>query len=120
LRSISVTVSTRSVAVVPAGRLPTSLKPMTCGISIVTGWPSMAASASMPPTPQPSTPRPLTIVVCESVPTSVSGYAQRTPSFSVSKTTRARCSMLTWCTMPVFGGTTLKLRKAVWPQRRNA
>ena len=29
----------------------------------------------MPPQPQPSTPRPLTIVVCESVPTSVSGYA---------------------------------------------
>ena len=31
-------------------------------------WPSMAASASMPPTPQPSTPRPLTIGVWESVP----------------------------------------------------
>ena len=29
----------------------------------------------MPPTPQPSTPRPLIIVVCESVPTSVSGKA---------------------------------------------
>ena len=29
----------------------------------------------MPPTPQPSTARPFTIVVCESVPTSVSGYA---------------------------------------------
>ena len=29
----------------------------------------------MPPTPQPTTPSPLTIVVCESVPTSVSGYA---------------------------------------------
>ena len=29
----------------------------------------------MPPTPQPSTPRPLTIVVCESVPTTVSGNA---------------------------------------------
>ena len=29
----------------------------------------------MPPTPQPSTPRPLIIVVCESVPTSVSGYS---------------------------------------------
>ncbi len=38
-----------------------------------TGWPSMAASASMPPTPQPTTPMPLTIVVCESVPTQVSG-----------------------------------------------
>ena len=41
---------------------------------MLTGWPSIAASASMPPTPQPSTPRPLTIVVCESVPTTVSGY----------------------------------------------
>ncbi len=50
-------------------------KPTTSGISIDSGWPSMAASASMPPTPQPSTPRPFTIVVCESVPTSVSGYA---------------------------------------------
>ncbi len=73
LRRISVTVSTRSVAVVPGGSAPVSLKPITCGISMVTGWPSMAASASMPPTPQPSTPRPLTMVVCESVPTKVSG-----------------------------------------------
>ena len=32
-----------------------------------------AASASMPPTPQPSTARPLTMVVCELVPTSESG-----------------------------------------------
>ncbi len=38
-----------------------------------TGWPSIAASASMPPTPQPTTPSPLTIVVWESVPTQVSG-----------------------------------------------
>ena len=37
------------------------------------GWPSIAASASMPPTPQPSTESPLTIVVWLSVPTSVSG-----------------------------------------------
>ena len=28
---------------------------MTSGITMATGWPSMAASASMPPTPQPST-----------------------------------------------------------------
>ncbi len=48
---------------------------MTSGISIDTGWPSMAASASMPPTPQPSTPRPLIMVVWESVPTRVSGKA---------------------------------------------
>ena len=43
------------------------------GDSIDEGWPSRAASASMPPTPQPRTPRPLIIVVCESVPTRVSG-----------------------------------------------
>src|SRR3546814_8175409 len=56
-RSIWVTVSTRSVAVAPSGSLPRSLKPTTCGISIDDGWPSIAASASMPPTPQPSTPK---------------------------------------------------------------
>ena len=53
--------------------LPVSFTPTTCGISMDTGCPSMAASASIPPTPQPSTPRPLIMVVCESVPTSVSG-----------------------------------------------
>ena len=58
---------------VPSGSLPDSLKPTTSGISIDSGWPSMAASASMPPTPQPSTAMPLTMVVCESVPTSESG-----------------------------------------------
>ena len=63
------------MAVDPSGSSPVSLKPTTCGTSIETGWPSIAASASMPPTPQPSTPRPLIIVVCESVPTSVSGNA---------------------------------------------
>ena len=61
------------MAVEPSGSAPSSLKPITCGISIDIGWPSIAASASIPPTPQPSTPRPFTIVVCESVPTSVSG-----------------------------------------------
>src|SRR5690625_2134024 len=74
LRRISVIVSTRSVAVVPSGNWPLSLKPTTCGISMEIGWPSMAASASMPPTPQPRMPRPLIMVVCESVPTSVSGH----------------------------------------------
>ena len=100
----------------PSGSSPPSLKPTTRGISIDIGWPSIAASASMPPTPQPSTPRPLIIVVCESVPTSVSGYSVP----SLSNTTRARYSRLTWCTMPVPGGTTLKPSKAPWPQRRNA
>ena len=46
---------------------------MTSGISIGIGWPSMAASASMPPTPQPRTDRPLIMVVWLSVPTTVSG-----------------------------------------------
>ena len=36
------------------------------------------------------------------------------------KTTRARYSRFTWWTMPVSGGTTLKLRNAFWPQRRKA
>ena len=66
-------VRTTSVAVAPSGIEPESLKPTTRGMSIETGWPSMAASASMPPTPQPRTPRPLTIVVWLSVPTQVSG-----------------------------------------------
>ena len=66
-------VRTTSVAVVPAGIWPVSLNPTTLGMSMETGWPSMAASASMPPTPQPSTPIPLTMVVCESVPTQESG-----------------------------------------------
>ena len=66
-------VKTKSVAVVPTGSWPFNLKPTTLGINIETGWPNSAASASIPPTPQPSTPKPLTIVVCESVPTTVSG-----------------------------------------------
>ena len=71
----SVTVSTRSVAVTPSLSLPVRRKPITSGMSMEIGWPSMAASASMPPTPQPSTARPLTMVVWLSVPTSVSGKA---------------------------------------------
>ena len=73
LRSISVMVSTRSVAVAPSRKRPVNFTPTTMGMSIETGCPSMAASASIPPTPQPSTPSPLIMVVCESVPTSVSG-----------------------------------------------
>ncbi len=104
------------MAVAPSGNWPVSLKPTTCGTSIETGWPSMAASASIPPTPQPRTPRPLIIVVCESVPTSVSGNAWP----SRDSTTRPRYSRFTWWQMPVFGGTTLKLSNASCPQRRKA
>ena len=46
-------VRTRSVAVAPSGSSPVSRNPTTFGISMLIGWPSMAASASMPPTPQP-------------------------------------------------------------------
>ena len=75
LRSISVRVSTRSVAVDPVGSDPEKRTPTTTGSGRYIGWPSSEASASMPPTPQPSTPKPLTIVVWESVPTRVSGAA---------------------------------------------
>ena len=72
-RSTCVTTNARSVAVEPSGSAPVSRKPITSGINIAIGWPSMAASASIPPTPQPSTPMPLAMVVWLSVPNSVSG-----------------------------------------------
>ncbi len=108
--------STRSVAVTPGASAPSSLMPRTTGTVMSSGWPSMTASASIPPTPQPSTPSALAMVVCESVPTSVSGSA--TPSRTC--TTAARYSRLTWCTMPIPGGTTWKLPKAFWAQRSSA
>ncbi len=66
------------MAVVPAGSAPMMRTPTTIGCGRNIGWPSIAASASIPPTPQPRMPRPLIMVVCESVPTTVSGNA--TPS----------------------------------------
>ena len=72
----------------------------------------MTASASIPPTPQPTTPSPLIIVVWESVPTRLSGKA--TPS--LVRTTSARYSRFTWWTMPVAGGTTRKLSNAFCAQ----
>ena len=108
------TVSTTSVAVMPGLVSPEIRSPTTGGSSMESGWPSMAASASMPPTPQPSTPRPLTMTVCESVPTSVSQKAR--PS-SVAKTRRDRYSRLTWWQIPMPGGTARKSRKAPWAQR---
>ena len=80
----------------PIGNFPVNLNPTTLGINIDTGWPSKAASASIPPTPQPSTPKPLTMVVCESVPTTVSGYARKTPETSLVITTLAKNSIFTW------------------------
>ena len=55
------------------GGAPVIRKPTTSGNSMETGWPSITASASMPPTPQANTPSPLTMVVWLSVPTTVSG-----------------------------------------------
>ncbi len=115
-RRICVTVRTRSVAVAPSRSAPVRRKPTTCGTSIETDSPSIAASASIPPTPQPRTPSPLIIVVWESVPRSVSGKAC---PFRAS-TTRPRYSRLTWWTIPVSGGTTLRSSNACWPHRRNA
>ena len=94
-RSICTTRNTRSVAVTPSGNAPASSNPTTSGTSMEIGCPSMAASASMPPTPQPSTPRPFTMVVWLSVPTKVSGYAVARPSSVRVQTARAKCSKFT-------------------------
>ena len=112
LRNIWVTISTRSVAVAPSGKRPVSFIPTTSGSCMKYGCPNITASASMPPTPQPITPTPLIIVVWESVPTSVSGYAIASPLRRSSRTTLARYSRFTWWTMPVPGGTTVKLSNA--------
>ena len=101
--SISVTARTRSVAVIPGLGFPTISNPTTSGKSMYMGCPSITASASIPPTPQPRTPKPLIIVVCESVPTTVSGKNV----LSESWTTSAIHSRLTWWTIPLPGGTTL-------------
>lgn len=117
---------------------PTSLQPTTWGRARETGWPNITASASMPPTPgggqkaqfrkcgaadnqhggvntekknsspQPRIPRPLTMVVWESVPTTLSGYMKP----SVTWTTLDRCSRFTWWTAPTSGGTTFTFLKA--------
>ena len=131
LRSMCTACSTTSVAVHMAGGAPVTRTPTTRGSSICSGSPSMAASASMPPTPQPRQPMPLTMVVCESVPTSVSGYRSArgrsaappvvaAGGIASAKTTRESSSRLTWCTMPLPGGTMRKLRNARAAQRSSS
>ena len=88
-------VRTKSVAVMPSRNFPVSLKPITSGMSMEMGCPNMAASASIPPTPQPKTPKPLIMVVCESVPTKVSGKAKVSPSDSPNHTACAKYSRFT-------------------------
>ena len=98
--------SARSMPEVPAGRLPESLSSVTGGTSMETGCPRAAASASMPPTPQPSTPTPLAVVVWESVPTSVSKHATSEGALRASVvTTSQKRSMLSWWQIPPPGGT---------------
>ena len=116
LRSISVSVSTRSVAVTPIRSAPRNSTPITIGVGSTSGSPSITASASIPPTPQPRIPSASIMVVCESVPTSVSGKA--TPSRTC--TTRPRCSRFTWCTIPIPGGTTRKPSNAPCAHRSSA
>jgi hypothetical protein len=56
-------VKTKSVAVVNGGSFPVNLNPTTYGKTIEMFYPSMTDSASIPPTPHPTTPRPSIIVV---------------------------------------------------------
>ena len=69
---IYVHVKTKSVAVVCFGNYPVNLNPTTSGKTIEIVYPSITDSASIPPTPHPTTPNPLIIVVWESVPTTES------------------------------------------------
>jgi len=84
-------VKTKSVAVVCFGNYPVNLNPTTSGKTIEIVYPSITDSASIPPTPHPTTPNPLIIVVCESVPTTES--LSKSPS--LLKTTLARYSRFT-------------------------
>jgi hypothetical protein len=108
-RSRWVTASARSVANTPSRIPPVSRTPTTPGTRSITGAPSIAASASSPPTPQASTPIPLTIGVWLSVPISVSGISQFSPSRRSTETTVDRRSRLSVCMMPVPGGWTVRL-----------
>ena len=93
--NILTTVNTKSVAVVPSGILFLISKPITSGINIEIGWPSIPASASIPPTPHPNTDKPFTIVVWLSVPTKVSGNKYLSPSNSSDQTTLDKYSKFT-------------------------
>ena len=55
--------NTISVVVIPSFGFPTNLIPITSGIIKFTGSPSIAESASIPPTPHPNTDKALIIGV---------------------------------------------------------
>ena len=80
---------------VPSGILFVKLNPITSGISIDIGCPSIPASASIPPTPHPRTDKPFTMVVWLSVPTKVSGNKYLEPLYSSLQTTLDKYSRLT-------------------------
>jgi hypothetical protein len=90
---ILVTYKTTSVVVTFSSTSPSNFTPITSGTFILQASPSNAASASIPHTPQPSTPSPFTIVVCESVPNTVSG--NKSFSFSSGIITGANFSTFT-------------------------
>ena len=121
-RSSCATVSARSMPLTPSRSLPVSLSDTTGGTSMEMGWPRAAASASMPPTPQPSTPRPFAVVVWESVPTSVSKHATGSSSAASASvpTTWLKRSMFSWWQMPSPGGTMRTLSKEFAAHLRNA
>jgi len=73
-------------------------------MSIEEGWPSMAVLLRSADA-QPKTPSALTIVVCESVPTTNRDRPQ-TCCRRHRANDRARYSRFTWWQMPVSGGTT--------------
>ena len=96
-------------------QLPSQAEATTCGTSIEIASPSIAASASIPPTPQPST----EAVDHRRVRVGADERVREGRPFRDS-TTRPRNSRLTWWTIPVFGGTTERPSNAVCPQRRKA
>ena len=109
------------MAVAPAGSSPESWKPTTCGISMrhrLAEHRRLGLDAADAPAQhaQAVDHRGVRVGADERVGVGLSGPL---PGALRLITTRARCSMLTWWTMPVPGGTTLNSSNAVWPQRRN-
>ena len=104
-RSSSVTASATSAATTPGGGRPVSRTPTHEGFGTTSGLPRSTVSASMPPTPQPITPMPLTIGVCESVPMTSSAPAVGSSKRGSSATGLASRSTWIWWMIPVPGGT---------------
>ena len=89
------------------------LKPTTSGISIEIGWPSIAASASMPPTPQPRNGRAVDhrgVAVGADQRVGIGDLGA--PFWSCRSRRPGQVLRFTWWQMPVPGGTTRKLLNA--------